>query len=50
MGLWLPYAVDVVVGPRELARDKATRLMLHEFLESILVELLILHVVVLVFL
>ncbi len=48
--LWLPDAVDVVVGPGKLARDKTTGLMFHEFLESILVQLFILHVIVLVFL
>ncbi len=38
------------MGPRKLAGDKATGLMFHEFLESILVQLFILHVIVLVFL
>jgi hypothetical protein len=48
--MWLPDAVDVVVGPGKLARDETTGLMFHELLESILVQLFILHVIVLVFL
>ncbi len=48
--LWLPDAMDVVVGPGKLARNKTTGLMFHEFLESILVQLFVLHVIVLVFL
>ena len=45
-----PDAVDVIVGPGELAAEEPTGLVLHELLESVLVELLVLHVVVLVFL
>ena len=41
-------AVDVVVGPRELAVQKPTRLVFHKLLEAVFVQLLILHVVVLV--
>ena len=43
-------AVDVIVGPGELAAQEPAGLVLHELLESVLVELLVLHVVVLVFL
>ena len=42
-------AVDVIVGSGELAAEEAAGLVLHELLESVLVELLVLHMVVLVF-
>ena len=41
-------AVDVVVGPGELAVQKPARLVFHKLLEAVFVQLLILHVVVLV--
>ena len=44
-----PDAVDVIVSPGELAAQEPAGLVLHELLESVLVELFILHMVVLVF-
>ena len=41
-------AVDVVVGPGELAVQEPARLVFHKLLEAVFVQLLILHVVVLV--
>ena len=46
----VPNAVDMVVGAGELAGDEAAGLVLHELLEAVLVQLLVLHVVVLVLL
>ena len=46
----IPDAVDVVVGPGELAGDEAAWLVFHELFEAVLVQLLVLHVVVLVLL
>ena len=44
----IPDAVEVVVGPGELAGDEAAWLVFHELFEAVLVQLLVLHVVVLV--
>jgi hypothetical protein len=46
----VPDAVDVVVGAGEFAGDEPAGLVLHELLEPVLVQLLVLHVVVLVLL
>ena len=43
-------AMNVVVGPREFATQESTRFMFHKLLETIFVQLLVLHVVVFVFL